>query len=443
MSATPSGAPRTLEIRPVQQPVDANVILPGSKSYTNRALPLAALAHGPSVVREALFSDDTRYMAAALRALGIEVREDESTRTFWVSGAGGAIPASAAELFVGNSGTTARFLTAMLALGHGDYLVDGLEPMRRRPIEPLLDALRQLGVDARSTHGTGCPPLRVRSAGFAGGSARLSGTESSQYLSALLMVGPLSRNGLEIEIVGDLVSKPYVQLTFASMAAFCATGSHENFRRFQVPGGQRYVGTDYVVEPDASAASYFFALAAATGGRIRVDHLGAGSRQGDLGFVDVLEQMGCTVARASEYTEVWGPHRLRGVEVDMQGISDTAQTLAAIAPLADGPTVIRGVAHIRHKETDRIAALTAELLRLGIDVEELPDGLIVRPGPIRPATVQTYDDHRMAMSFAVLGCAAPGVTIANPDCVAKTFPDFFASLARATRPDSPAAEPAR
>ncbi|HET9015028.1 MAG TPA: 3-phosphoshikimate 1-carboxyvinyltransferase [Thermomicrobiaceae bacterium] len=432
MSARSPNLPGAIEIVPVRQPVDVDVTLPGSKSYTNRALPLAAMATGRSVLRNALFSDDTEHMATALRALGIDVRQDPLAGTFEVIGGGGTLPARRANLFVGNSGTTARFLTAMLALGRGEFLLDGTAAMRRRPIEPLLDALRQLGVGANSLEGTGCPPVCVRAEGFQGGHARLSGIESSQYLSALLMVGPLSREGIEIEIVGDLVSKPYVEMTFASMAAFGATGEHDRYRLFRVPGGQHYTGTDYTMEPDASAASYFFALGAVTGGRVRIANLGENSRQGDLRFVDALEQMGCTVLRGPNFTEVRGPQRLRGVDVDMQGISDTAPTLAAIAPLAEGPTMIRNVAHMRHKETDRIAALATELRRLGVGVEERADGLEIHPGPVRPATIETYDDHRMAMSFALLGCAVPGVTIANPGCVAKTFPDFFERLARAT-----------
>ncbi len=423
--------PPTLAIRPVARPVDAEVTLPGSKSYTNRALLLASMATGTSTIREALFSDDSRYMAGALRELGIRVEEDAAGRRFTVEGTGGAIPARRASLFVGNSGTSARFLTAFLALGQGEYVVDGVPRMRQRPIQPLLDALRQLGVDARSAEGTGCPPVVVRGRGLDGGVVRLPGDTSSQYLSALLMVGPLALRGLEVLVEGDLVSKPYVDLTADAMAAFGATMENHGYRRFVVPGGQRYEPRDYAVEPDASAASYFFALAAATGGRVRVRHLSPRSAQGDVHFVDVLERMGCVVERGDDFIEVRGARPLRSVDVDMNGISDTVQTLAAIAPLSDGPVIIRDVAHIRHKETDRIAAVATELRRLGVRVDERADGLTVHPGPIRPGTVETYDDHRMAMSFAVLGCAVPGVTIADPGCVAKTFPEFFETLDQA------------
>lgn len=423
--------PPTITVEPVAGPVEADVVLPGSKSYTNRALVLAALADGVSTLRAALFSEDTAVMAESLRRLGILVTGDPVEMTFSVEGKGGIIPADRAELFVGNSGTTARFLTALLALGHGEYLLDGVPRMRQRPIQPLLDALRQLGVDAASVTGNGCPPVRVRASGLAGGKVRLPGNLSSQYLSALLMVGPCTRLGLEIEIEGDLVSKPYVDLTVQAMQAFGAVVHCEGYRLFAVPGGQRYRARDYTVEPDASAASYFFALAAVTGGRVRVHNLGARSAQGDVRFVDVLERMGCQVLREDDSITVQGPPSLRGVEVDMNPISDTVQTLAAIAPLASGPVVIRNVAHIRHKETDRIHALATELRRLGVVVEEFPDGLAIYPSPVRPGTVQTYDDHRMAMSFAVLGCRVPGITIENPGCVAKTFPDFFQRLAAA------------
>ncbi|HVX30549.1 MAG TPA: 3-phosphoshikimate 1-carboxyvinyltransferase, partial [Nitrolancea sp.] len=257
-----------------------------------------------------------------------------------------------------------------------------------------------------------------------------AGDTSSQYFSALLMVGGVPRDGLRIEVDGDLVSKPYIDMTAATMRAFGVEMRNDDYRRFSVPGEQTYRAIDYAVEPDASAASYFFALAAATGGRVRVHNLGVNSGQGDAHFVDVLEQMGCTVIREENALEVHGPARLRGVDVDMNAISDTVQTLAAIAPLAGGPVNIRNVAHIRHKETDRISAVVTELRRLGVNVDERDDGLTIQPATIRPATIETYDDHRMAMSFAILGCATPGITIRDPGCVAKTFPDFFDVLAK-------------
>jgi 3-phosphoshikimate 1-carboxyvinyltransferase len=421
-----------LPITPLARPVNGMVAIPGSKSITNRALLLAALAEGPSRVTGALFSDDTRYMAAALQALGITVRADEPGEVYEVEGKGGRILAKEADLFVGNAGTAARFLTAFLTLGHGRYRLDGIPRMRQRPMGDLLDALRQLGVDVRAEHGDDCLPIIVRGHGLAGGKATLRAGLSSQFLSALLMVAPLSRDGVEIALQGELASQPYVEMTMRMMEQWGARATHEEFRRFHVPGGQRYRAQTYRVEPDASGASYFFAAAAVTGGRVRVEGIGyPGALQGDLDFVKALGQMGCLLSTCRDYTEVRGPERLRGIDVDMNAISDTVMTLAAIAPFADGPTTIRNVAHIRHKETDRLAALATELRRLGVTVEEREDGLTIHPAAaLRPAVIETYDDHRMAMSFAITGLRAPGIALRDPECVNKTFPDFFERLAK-------------
>jgi 3-phosphoshikimate 1-carboxyvinyltransferase len=421
--------PETLEIEPFTGPIDAEVTLPGSKSITNRALIIAALADGTSTLRQALFSNDTHYMAESLNRLGIQVESNGPAEEFTVNGHGGSIPAEHALLFIGNSGTSARFLTALVALGSGHYEIDGIERMRQRPIEPLLAALRDLGADARSLASNGCPPVSVSTAGgISGGAVRMPGDTSSQYFTALLMIAPLFERGLTIDVIGDLVSKPYLDLTIANMRDFGAAVDHEDYARFTVTGNQRYRAREYAIEPDASAASYFFALAAVTNGRIRVRNLGNRSVQGDLRFVDVLEQMGCTVNRDEHWTEVAGPQRLSGIDVDMNAISDTMPTLAAIAPLASGPVIIRNVEHVRHKETDRISAVVTELRRLGISVDERQDGITVNPGTPQPALVRTYDDHRMAMSFAILGTKSPGILIDDPGCVAKTFPTFFSRL---------------
>ncbi len=418
-----------IEVQPVAGPIDATVSLPGSKSYSNRALLVAALAEGRSTVTQALFSDDTRYMHRALTALGIEVQADERARHYVVEGQSGRIPAAQAELFTGDAGTAARFLTAAAALGHGTYVIDGDERMRTRPIEPLLDGLRQLGVDARARLDNGCPPVRVGADGLRGGRARVRGDVSSQYISALLMVGPYAAQGIEIEIVGDLVSAPYVGMTLASMADFGVQAERDAARWFRVPPNQRYRGRSYAVEPDASAASYFFAAAAVTGGRVRVEHLGSGSVQGDLGLLDVLEAMGCAVVREADAIELRGPERLRGVEADFTRMGDVATTLAAIAPFADGPVTINGVAQTHYEESDRPVAAATELRRMGIRVEDSFDSLTIYPGEPQPATIETYHDHRIAMSFAVTGLRARGIRIADPGCVAKTFPDFFQALA--------------
>jgi 3-phosphoshikimate 1-carboxyvinyltransferase len=429
-----------LPIPPLAAAPDATVRLPGSKSITNRALLVAAMAEGRSLLRGALFSEDTEVMSGALTALGLRVEADPKAATCAVCGTGGAIPAAAAELFVGNAGTATRFLTAYVCLGHGRYRLDGVPRMRQRPIQPLLDSLTALGARARSEAGNGCPPVIVEADGLPGGRCRMRGDQSSQYFSALLLVGPRSVQGIEIETEGELVSRPYIDLTAAVMAAFGATMRHDAYRRMMVAGGQRYRATEYRVEPDASNASYFFAAAAITGGRVRVPHLRRDSAQGDLRLLDLLEVMGCAVTETGDGVEVRGPERLRGIEADMGDISDMAQTLAAIAPFADGPVTIRNVAHSRLQECDRVSAVATELDRLGIRVEEFPDGLRIHPGAPRPAVVRTYDDHRMAMSFALVGLAVPGIRIENPGCVRKTFPDYFARLNALREPDRPPAD---
>ncbi|MBA2521496.1 MAG: 3-phosphoshikimate 1-carboxyvinyltransferase, partial [Chloroflexia bacterium] len=393
----------------------------------------AALADGESELTGALHSDDTRYMAAALNQLGVTVERDDANERFLVRGGGGTFSAPRADLFIGNSGTTARFLTAALPLGQGSYRLDGVPRMRQRPIEPLLRALRDLGADAVSERATGCPPVLVRAAGLPGGRTSMAGDESSQYFTALLLAAPYAAAGITIDVTGDLVSKPYLPMTAAVMAAFGVEAEIDDvtWRTLRVRPGQRYTGRTYRIEPDASSASYFFAAAAVTGGRVRVEGLGSGSTQGDLRFLDVLAAMGAEVREASDAVEVQGPPpgKLRGGDFNMGHISDTAQTLAAIAPFADGPVTIRGVAHNRLKETDRIAAMTTELRRLGQRVEEFADGLTITPRPVTPADISTYDDHRIAMSFAVTALRAPGIRLRDPGCVAKTFPDFFERLA--------------
>lgn len=434
MTALPTNTewPDTLEISPVNGPVSGSPTIPGSKSITNRALIAAALANGTSVLSGALFSDDTGHMATALNQLGIAVEPDERHRTMTIYGRGGVIPERTGELFVGNSGTSARFLAALVALGHGDYRIDGVDAMRRRPIAPLLGALRTLGADATSELGTGCPPIQIRAKGLAGGSVSMPGNLSSQYFTALLLVAPIARADVIINVNGELISRPYIDITASVMQSFgvdASVGGPES-TSFLVAGGQHYEACTYAVEPDASAASYFFALAAITGGTITVDGLGSSALQGDIQFVRVLGQMGCTVEMTDTSTTVSGPADgvLRGGTFDIGDISDTSQTLAGIAPFANGPVTFRGVAHNRVKETDRVANVVKELRKLGQDVDEFEDGMTIRPRPVTPAVVDTWDDHRMAMGFTLTGLRAPGVTIANPACVTKTFPKFYQVL---------------
>jgi 3-phosphoshikimate 1-carboxyvinyltransferase len=419
-------------VQPVSRPIDATVELPGSKSLTNRALLIAALADGTSTIRRALFSDDTHAMHGALAALGIAVEADEPEQTYVVHGLGGRIPAAEATLFVGNAGTAARFLTAAVALGHGRYVVDGVPRMRQRPIQPLIDGLRQLGVDARAEFDNGCPPVIVQADGLPGGMARVRGDISSQYFSALMQAAPYARADVDVHVEGKLVSVPYVEMTAGTMAEFGVRVDVHGEDGFHVPCGQRYQARDYVVEPDASGASYFFAAAAVTGGHVRVPYLGPTSPQGDLGLLDVLERMGCRVQREAQAIELWGPEKLAGVDADFERMGDVFSTLAAIAPFAAGPVRISGVAQTHHEESDRPVAVATELRRMGIGVEDDWDSLVIHPGAPRPAEIHTYDDHRIAMSFAITGLKAPGITILEPGCVSKTFPEFFEVLESVT-----------
>lgn len=422
---------QSLEIQPVTTPIDAEVAIPGSKSITNRALLIAALADGISQLDNALMSDDTRYMANALRDLGIRI--DENPATFRVFGTGGRVPADNAELHIGNSGTSARFLTAYLGLGHGTYMVDGVARMRERPIQDLLDGLAPLGAMARCEGKDGvCPPVLMVASGLQGGRTVMRGNKSSQYFTALLQVAPYAQTDVEIRVEGDLVSKPYIDLTIAVMRDFGVEVTNRNYRSFAVRAGQRYEPREYPIEPDASNASYFFAAAALTGGRVRVPHLTAQSVQGDVAFVDILSQMGCRVRKDPDGIEVRGTGRLSGMDLDMNATPDIAPTLCALAPFASGPVDIRNVAVLRLHETDRIAALKTELNKLGVRVETRADGLTVYPAShIRPAALDAYDDHRMAMSLSLIGLKIPGITINDPACVAKTFPTYFDVLEKA------------
>ncbi len=395
---------------------------------TNRALVCAALAKGDSELLGALDSEDTRVMLDSLRRLGLGISQDSSGETLRVQGCNGKIPAAKADLYVANSGTTVRFLAATVALGSGEFRLDGTPRMRQRPIGDLLDALRQCGTEAECEQGTNCPPVVIRAKGLAGGKTEIAGNVSSQFLSGLLLAAPYANRSTEIVVRGELVSKPYVEMTLAVMRSF-GVSTESDLQRFVVPSGAGYEGRRYEIEPDASAASYFFAAAAVTGGTITVEGLTKNALQGDVAFCDCLERMGCKVVYRENEIEVTGG-KLRGIEANMNAISDTVQTLAAVAPFAEGPTVITDVGHIRHKETDRIRAVVAELRKCGIEAEEFEDGMKITPGPISPARIATYDDHRMAMSFALLGLKADGIEILDPDCTGKTYPKFFEDLAR-------------
>jgi len=427
--------PDLLPLTPVPGPVRASIVLPGSKSITNRALLLAALADGESRLRAPLHSEDTLHMATALRALGVSV-EETPERDFVVPGSGGVFETPAQTLFIGNSGTTVRFLTAAACLAPlgCDVVLDGVARMRERPLRDLVGALLTLGVDAECLNGGGCPPVRVRGGGLPGGRCRLRGDVSSQFLTALLQVAPYAQADVEIEIVGELISKPYVDMTQAVMRAFGVELQNESYQRLRVPCGQRYVGQDYAVEADASNASYFLAAAAVTQGTVTLENLGDSALQGDTGFKDVLARMGCVVMTRGGGTTLTGPARLTGIDVELEAMPDMAQTLAVVAAFADGPSHIRGLASLRVKETDRLRAVATELPKLGVRVEEGRDDWTIYPPPngsYTGASIATYGDHRMAMSFAVAGLRVPGIIIEDPGCVAKTFPDFWVRWAGA------------
>jgi 3-phosphoshikimate 1-carboxyvinyltransferase len=422
----------SLEIKPVQAPIRACIRPPGSKSITNRALVCAALADGKSTLSGALDSEDTQVMIDALRGLGIEVESSDNGRTLTVRGGGGRIPVADAGVYCANSGTTVRFLTALTTLGHGTYGLDGIERMRERPIADLIDALNQLGGKVMSVAGNGCPPVVVKANGLPGGIANVRGNISSQFLSGLLMAAPYARSAVELRIDDPLVSQPYVLMTLAVMRAFGVEVIVNTARaRYTIASPTKYQACSYTIEPDASAASYFWAAAAITGGEVTVEGLSRESLQGDVAFVDCLEQMGCEVGWTADSITVVG-RPLSGIDVDMSAISDTVQTLSVVALFAAGSTTVRNVGHIRHKETDRIAALAAELRKLGAEVAEHADGLTITPKKPQPATIETYNDHRMAMSFALAGLRISGVRINHPQCVSKTYPGFFDDLARVT-----------
>lgn len=423
-------SPQIREIVPISNALAAHVTVPGSKSYTNRALCAAGLAKGASKLTGALFSDDTTYMSRALNALGMKTTGDAADRTFVVEGVDGQVPDKDCELFVGNAGTAARFLTATLATGKGRYTLDGVQRMRERPMKDLLQALRGAGVEVDCAGKPDCFPATI-SGRFANSGPYefvLPGNASSQFISGLLLAAPAFGDRVRVTVKGELVSKPYLDMTERVMRSFGVEMINEDYAAFEVASGAHYSGCDYAVEPDASAASYFFAAAAICGGTVSVEGLGTSSLQGDLGIVQMLEQMGARVSQTKDRTTVTGSGSLRGIEVNMKDLSDVAQTLAVVAPFASSPTRISGIGFIRNKETDRVGNVVRELRRLGIRADEEADGYVVHPGSPTSGTVETYDDHRMAMSFALLGLKQPGIRIQDPGCTSKTFPDYFEVL---------------
>jgi 3-phosphoshikimate 1-carboxyvinyltransferase len=426
-----------VRLDPITKPFDIRFTPPGSKSLTNRALVMAALADGVSELRNVLFADDTLVMLDSLSRLGFRTIIDRDAKTVHVHGNGGRIPATSADLFVGNSGTTVRFLTALCTLGKGVYTLDGIARMRQRPIGPLVSMLRNLGARIDYVMNDGFPPLRIDADTLAGGITRFGAESSSQYLSALLMTAPYARIEVRILLDPKQTSWPYVEMTMRQMDEFHLLAELERDpdtrepKVITVPQG-KYKPTRYEIEPDASNASYFLALAAIhPGAKIQIDGLGNHSLQGDAAFDTVLKKMGAHVEKTRESIKVEGTGDLEGIDIDMSPMPDTAQTLGVVALFAQGPTTMRGLHTLRVKETDRIAALQNELTKLGAKVEVIDDAMTIHPPTtITPAKIATYDDHRMAMSFAVAATKAAGIEIADAECVNKTYPEFFDDLRR-------------
>ena len=423
-----------LRLDPIRR-ISGSITLPGSKSLSNRVLLLAMLSEGETLIENLLDSDDVRRMVDALAKLKISYKEDRPNKKIRVRGVVGRIPVAEAKLFLGNAGTAIRPLTAALTLGQGRFVLDGIERMRERPIQDLLEGLNQLGAHVRSIYNTGCPPVEIIADGLLGGVTELSGAISSQYLSAILLTSPYAKTPVEIRIRDHLVSIPYVEMTIRLMSRFGVNVVvSEDFRNFYINAPQNYQSPEtYFVEGDASSASYFLAGAAITGGSVTVVGCGTESLQGDAQFAKVLEMMGAEVGWQANKITVQGSGNLKGIDVDMNEMPDAAMTLAVTALFAKGTTAIRNIYNWRLKETERLKAVSCELKKLGAFVEEGEDYLIIAPPrELMPAKISTYDDHRMAMAFSLAACGKVPITILNPTCVSKTFPDYFDQLSELT-----------
>ncbi len=405
------------------------VQVPGSKSITNRALLLATLAEGASTLRGVLFSDDSRHFLKCIQDLGFETTVDETACIITVNGHGGDVPKSEACQYVGSAGTAARFLTAYLGICHGTYHMDASEQMRRRPMKPLLDSLKELGCEILYEGAEGYFPFTIKGRGFGKNRIRININHSSQFLSALLIAACLCKEDMRIQVEGTH-GMAYIKMTEAMMAQFGVQTAHPSSDSFLVTCGQQYQARDYQIEPDVSAACYFYAMAPLLNIPIMVEHVHFDSLQGDVEFIRILEQMGCSAADTPRGILVTPPAngRIRGVDVNMSACSDQAITLAAIAPFADTPTTIRGIGHIRYQESNRMGAIVTELKKMGILCRETEHSLTIYPGKPKATTVDTYDDHRMAMGFSLIGLRAPGMVIDNPGCCRKTFEDYFTVL---------------
>lgn len=419
-------------VRKQEKPMNIEVSVPGSKSITNRALLMAALSDGRVVLKGVLFSDDSRHFIASLKELGFEVETDEEQCTVTVTGNGGSIPKRNASIYVGSAGTAARFLTAMLALSDGEYVIDASQQMKKRPMKPLFEALAQMGARFTYLEKEGFLPVKLKGSANPPAQADVDISKSTQFLSALLMVSPMIKEGLTVNITSDKKTGSYVKITQRMMAEFGCESIFDG-EKYVIGKGSRYHMEEYNIEPDMSAACYFYAMAAVTGGSAVVENVHSNSMQGDLKFLGVLEKMGCKITDGEKGIRLEAPCRLSGVDVDMNDFSDQTMTLAAIAPFAKGEVIIRNIEHIRGQECDRMAAIINELTGMGVTCTEYGDGIRIMPSVPKPYKVHTYDDHRVAMAFAVTGLMADGIEILDCQCCSKTFEKYFDILEEVTR----------
>lgn len=414
-----------LEIKTIQN-LDCEIGAPPSKAHTLRALFIAALADGESIIKNPLLAEDQKYAINALKDLGVGIEVFENQVK--IEGVGAKLKAPDKELFIGNSGVSARFLVPMATLCDGEVVINGTERMRTgRPMQYLIDAIKPLGIDAKSINGNGCPPILINGEGINGGTTELKGNKSSQYFSAILLCAPYAREDVVIKTIGKLYSKPYIDITLDLMKEFGVEAENDNYQEFRVKAGQSYKAREYNVEGDFSNSAYFFAAAAITGGKVKVTNINPNSTQGDRKFVDFLEMMGCEVNKGEDYIEVIGKP-LKGIRVDMQNYPDIVQPLAVVAAFAEGKSEFYNISHLKYKECDRLEAPVVELKKMGIDATATEDSIIVKGGKPHGAEIETYNDHRMAMSFSIAGLVVEGMKIKNPENVNKSFPGFYSAL---------------
>jgi len=409
-----------------QSNFDATISAPPSKAHTLRALFIAALADGRSTLKNALNAEDQQLSAAALREFGAEINFDG--KNFSVRGTGGKFFAPKKEIYLGNSGAGIRFLMSLAGLAEGKTVINGSERMKQRPSTELISALQKLGVKIKQQNPKSYFPVEVTGKSFVGGPTSIEGSKSSQYISSILLSAPYAEKDVELKVIGAIKSRPYIDITLGCMDDFEVKVKNENYKGFYVKAGQKYMPKNYLIEGDYSNAAYFFAAAAVTGGKVKVTNLNKNSTQGDKKFTDVLKKMGCKVTPGGDYVVVEGPGKLKGISIDMEDMPDLVPTLAAVAAFAKGKTTIKNVGHLRIKESDRIKAVVAELKKLGVKALETKDGMVISGNAKNGAEIETYNDHRIAMAFSVIGLRQEGVKIKNPECVSKSFPDFYEKL---------------